>query len=378
MVLAIVMLLSLLVFAFVEEAQQQIRHSAVYPQQDDLRRAAYDGLEATMATLAAFKEVEEQLWGPAQGWGDPLKFAHFTPSDGVEVSVRIEDDSSRLPFNSLDYDQLVALFDYLGVPDYQSAEIADSILDWGDEDDLKRLNGFDGDEYERLDPPFRPANRPPRDWSELERIPAVREALFDEEGNPGSAWKRLRQMASLDYTGAINLNTAQPEVLYALEELQVLDAQEVIDYRDGFRSDSTEDDRYYRTINNAPVQNKQLVTVNVQRLWIEVTARRGDAAFTLLAYVQTGNAGRNNQQRGDDEDNGSGDDNGGGGDENGGGQSQEQANGQGRDQAATQNQGTQSATKASERYPFPIVRLQEHAKIGWTPTTVDTLNDDLE
>lgn len=388
------MLLSIIVVAFMDEALQQLRYSSLYQNQDDLRHEAYASLEATVATLAAFQEVEEHLWGPAQGWSKPLEFAHYEPKNGVTIEVRLVEESSRLPLNSLDYDQLVALFTYLGIPDYLANDAADSLLDWGDDDDLKRLNGFDGEDYKRLDPPIRAANRKPREWAELELIPAMREAFWMDEERISPAWAQLKRMASLRYEGPVNINTAPAEVLYALEELQVLDAREIVDYRDGWDDDDTEDDRYYRDIGNASVTETSMASIEVGQLWVEVIATRGDAQFALTTLLQIGSSsGNNNSNRNGDGENGGdgGEDVGRGGDGDRQGQDGQQGDDQQGGQQGRQGQegrqdtegesdrSTQNTSQQqSERFPFQIIRLRENTKIGWTAETAGNFNDRLE
>jgi len=389
-VLAIVMLLSVMVVAFMDEALQQLRYSSLYQNQDDLRQEAYEALEVTGATLAIFQEVEEHLWGPAQGWGDPLEFADYRPPEGIDIKVRLVEESSRIPFNTLDYDQLVELFTYLGIPEYLANDAADSYIDWTDEDDLKRLNGFDGDDYERLDPPIRAANRKSRNWDELELIPAIKEAFWDEETDtPTGAWRQLQDIATLRYEGPVNINTAPSDVLYAMEELQILDAREIIDYRDGWNADRSDDDRYYREVSSAPVTETSMASTEVGQLWVEITASRGDAQFVLTALLQlSGSSQANGQNGGDEADEGGGDgqdqdqsaDEADSADEDQSGQNAE-------DSASEEDNGTQDtasdetqnqSSKSTERFPFSILRLQENAKIGWTEEKAANFNDGIE
>src|SRR3954468_792295 len=56
-----------------------------------LRREAYSALEVTLCVLEEFRQVMQGLRSPAEGWGDPLTFANYVPTDDRVVEVSFED-----------------------------------------------------------------------------------------------------------------------------------------------------------------------------------------------------------------------------------------------------------------------------------------------
>lgn len=86
--------------------------------------------------------------------------------------------------------------------------IAPAILDWVDADsDTRFPNGAEDAYYTTLDPPYRAANRPLVDASELLLVRGVTPAIY----------ARLRPFVTvLEDSAAININTARPEVLMSL------------------------------------------------------------------------------------------------------------------------------------------------------------------
>src|SRR3954471_22176049 len=50
-----------------------------------LRMEAYSALEGTLGVLNDFREVNQGLHSPAEGWGDPLAFANYTPTEDRKV-----------------------------------------------------------------------------------------------------------------------------------------------------------------------------------------------------------------------------------------------------------------------------------------------------
>lgn len=90
-----------------------------------------------------------------------------------------------------------------------SADIADQLLDWLDEDTNARFAGAEDDAYSRRRPPMRAANAPLGDVSELRLLPAV-----DAE-----AYAALAPLVcALPAQAGINVNSAPPLLLMALAE----------------------------------------------------------------------------------------------------------------------------------------------------------------
>ncbi len=90
-----------------------------------------------------------------------------------------------------------------------SADIADQLLDWLDEDTNARFAGAEDDAYSRRRPPMRTPNAPLGDISELRLLPAM-----DAE-----AYAALAPLVcALPAQAGINVNSAPPLLLMALAE----------------------------------------------------------------------------------------------------------------------------------------------------------------
>jgi type II secretory pathway component PulK len=289
LVLIFVVLLTFIVVAFLEEATAKIKYYGLFHNRDDLRTDAYSAMEITLAVLNQYIEVEGALWGPEQGWYNPLDEAGFVPAHANSVTVTFEDESAKLPLSKLSYDDLLTLFDVMGydLPDAQS--LADGIIDWTDEDDLRRLNGFDGEDYEDMDPPYRPSNSDIVSWDEFRLIQPLNETFWDENGRPTPAWSRFKSAVSLYHTGSINVNQANSTVQEYLYEKGVLDTTAFAYFKDG--SDGipgTEDDRLYRKgqgNDGLVLAEGSDVSDSIQLLRVKVDANRGEARFSLEALV---------------------------------------------------------------------------------------------
>jgi len=92
---------------------------------------------------------------------------------------------------------------------YEPEELSASLLDWVDEDEVRQAGGGEDDVYQRLDPPYRSANRPLLSVDELRLV----------EGFDGSLVEALRPYVTvypLAGSGGVNLNTAPSWVLAQL------------------------------------------------------------------------------------------------------------------------------------------------------------------
>lgn len=287
LVLVFVVLLTFIVVAFLEDATSKIKYYGLFHNRDDLRTDAYSALEISLAIINQYREVEGALWGPAQGWEDPLTKFGFQPRHAREVRVSFEDESAKFGLQNLDYDTLLSLFDILGFDLPERESLADGLLDWTDEGDDHRLNGFDGEEYEDMDPPYRPANAPVETWDEFKLMVPFKTLFFDETGAPVPQWRQFKEAVSLYHTGNPNINQASPTILALLQERgAIASMQSFIDYKNGADGEpGTEDDRLLRDNELGFLNAEGTVGTEIELLRVKVDAVRGDAIFTVEVLV---------------------------------------------------------------------------------------------
>jgi len=287
-VLGFIVLMAFIVVAFMQDATSRIRYYGLFHNRDDLRVYAYSGLEISLAVINQFREIDQGLWGPAQGWNDPLAFAGISfAEDNVSVTATVRDESGKFPLKDIDDELLRRIFETLGFDLARAEELTDALLDWMDEDDLRRLNGYDGEDYERDDLPHRARNRMIASWDELELIHGFREAFWDEDGRPLPELAQLRSILSLKSPGPININAASPLVLAVLGELGAVNPDFIDDYRNGIDGVAgTADDRIIREKSDAMFSGES-ANIGTEAAVLEVTveARRGEAVFMVSALV---------------------------------------------------------------------------------------------
>tara|TARA_B110000037_G_scaffold223120_1_gene302373 strand:+ start:33271 stop:34335 length:1065 start_codon:yes stop_codon:yes gene_type:complete len=290
MVLALVILLGFITVAFIEDAKEQILYDAQFHQQEDLRAEAYSALDITLAVLNLFQEIDGSIWGPSQGWGDPLDFAHYQPPGNLKVNVTVHDESGRFGLNDAEFDFLRVAFTEMGFKVSDAEELSDSLIDWIDEDDLSRLNGFDGNDYERLNPPYLPANGPIQSWDELELIPAFKERFWDEDGRALPELDIFTANFSLYNSGPVNINAATPFVSRVLDELGIIEEDNLGDYLAGSDGEAgNDDDRLVRDPTAGGVfldgAGSDLAGTESSLLEVAIEVSRGDAVFLLRSLV---------------------------------------------------------------------------------------------
>lgn len=285
-VLVFVVLLTFIVTAFLEEATSKIKYYGLFHNRDDLRVDAYSAMEVALAVISQYRDAEGALWGPAQGWADPLNEAGFQPANAREVRFSFEDESAKIPINTADYALLLSLFTQLGFELQSAQALADGLLDWIDEDDLRRLNGFDGDDYAIFNPPFRPANAPVRSWDEFRLMMPFRELFWDEDGVPDPAWAAFRSAVSLYHSGSININGANSVVLSVLEDQGRINRPALEDFLAGpDRIPGTDDDRLLRGNQAGLLGAESGLSTEITLLRIRIEAIRGEARFQLEGLV---------------------------------------------------------------------------------------------
>jgi general secretion pathway protein K len=101
--------------------------------------------------------------------------------DGVEIAVALEDEAGKVDVNEAESELLEAAFEAAGLKPAEAARLADSVADWRDADDERRLQGAEAPEYRAQNRPP-PRNGPFRSLDELgsvmgfpsEILPALR------------------------------------------------------------------------------------------------------------------------------------------------------------------------------------------------------------
>ena len=150
---------------------------------------------------------------------------------GGRATYRIEDESGKLNINSATREMIISLLRATGVDVTERDVIADSILDWRDENSFHHLNGAEDDYYASLPEPYGAKNAPFDMIEELLLVKGVTPAIFFGDGNvppefglpedaspayDDSTYEGIRKYVTVNGYGKVNMNTADTKVLDAI------------------------------------------------------------------------------------------------------------------------------------------------------------------
>ena len=276
-VLAIIALLAFLTTKFVDDSVNDLEYQALFKQPTDLRALAYNTLEITLAVIHEIATIDDgNIHHYEQGWQNPIQYFQLPLNKDWAIDVRIQDPTGKIPINALSDEQMSDLLeDGLGFDFSTTQELKDTWTDWIDADDNRSLNGAESDDYESLDPPYSPANRPIESLDELELIQTWKEEFFDENGQPNELYYRLQSMVTTLHNQPVNVNAASPIVLDYLLLNTSWDAKALFE---------TEDKPYLTRLPES--LNSELLTTSTGTLLIQITLKRGDVPFTINALVE--------------------------------------------------------------------------------------------
>jgi general secretion pathway protein K len=134
----------------------------------------------------------------------------------VPMAISVQNEGSRIDINQADADVLTALFTVLGVSEDVSATLADRILDWRDEDDLKSLNGAEDPDYDAEGLPYGAKDGPFSSVEELRQVMGITPELY----------RRLAPEVTVDSGNAqVDEQFASAVVLAAVKGMTLEDAQ---------------------------------------------------------------------------------------------------------------------------------------------------------
>ena len=121
----------------------------------------------------------------------------------ADLTITVEDERGKIPLNSIEDDQVRAMFEAAGAEGERLDGLVDAFEDWRDEDDDRRADGAEAADY--LAQGIRPRNGQFLDVDELMQIKGMDRRIFD----------RLAPNLTVFFgnTGGFSPRTAQPLAL---------------------------------------------------------------------------------------------------------------------------------------------------------------------
>jgi type II secretory pathway component PulK len=186
-VLWISAILTLLMYAFLQEMQVEYALAGGFGDEKKAEQLAWSAIDAGCAEAENDVRGFHALWDP---WShDELRFyeaplgdgaftlLHATYADDKRRLWGLDDEASKINLNVAPRDVLMRL-------PRMTAEVADSIVDWRDQDSTASASGAEDSYYLALDPPYRCKNQPFETVEELALVRGVTpEILYGEDVN---------------------------------------------------------------------------------------------------------------------------------------------------------------------------------------------------
>jgi general secretion pathway protein K len=204
-----------------------------FKESERARMVAMAGISEAILALQADRRSPQQedadLFGDDEA-PDPVRALSYGDGRWVDATfrehryqVRVIDEAGKLSLNLVDGQVLRTVFDNLDIDDDAAETIADSIVDWRDDDDLHLTNGAESDYYEGLARPYRAKNAAFDSVEELLLVRGVtRDIFYGHDEVPG-----LREIFSVfNQSRTVNLRSMTPAVMQALGGLDAETANE--------------------------------------------------------------------------------------------------------------------------------------------------------
>jgi type II secretory pathway component PulK len=203
--------------------------SAAFEQQSlaEAERDAFSSRQVLMHAMATVLRGTRGIDGP----GGALVLDNRPYRLNDKTRIRVQDERGLLNLNLADERMLRRFLTIMGVPTERQGRLMDTLADYIDMDDLRRLNGAERQEYAAAGLPP-PANSYLLTRDELGRVLGWRELLaqLEAKGQPGAAARFMGNFSALRILG-VNVNTAPRAVLAALPGIDPAKVGSLIDQR---------------------------------------------------------------------------------------------------------------------------------------------------
>ncbi|MEI6337375.1 MAG: hypothetical protein WCQ57_02180 [Verrucomicrobiota bacterium] len=243
-----------------------------------------------------FEARELALNGIAHGMNPGLKrgseILHQKREDGGGLAVRVTSESARLNINRLvkekDAHTLKNLFALWGVPADEARVAVDSLADWVDEGDLRRLNGAEREDLQNQTTYALPQNRDFQSLSEVRRVRGM-DAVARHQADWGDYFSVFSRVP-------LDIQDALPEVLRVWAGLSGEQAESLVEFRNGGDGlPGTFDDRVIQSLDEvirrtglSEAQAEALragFQVGAEPTRIESTGRVGGMSFRICTVA---------------------------------------------------------------------------------------------
>jgi len=288
LVLVTLLFTAVAVTAFIEKASSDLLVEVRQADAKRLRQEAFSALEVTLAVLEDFRQADSGLHNQAEGWGDPLGWAGWTPSEGKTVDVAFQDESGKIPLRRADITTLTNLFEYWQMAPADAEKLADAIEGW-------MQNGYVyasslTPDYPDAAIPYAEPGRPMRSFSELAAIDVAKDFFFDENGLPNAYYWRFVDDVSIFTFPQPNANGANADVMAAAGQYTDAQQQHVSDYLNGTGQFAQQGQNWFQNASTLATVagaggNANAFGTTITALRVNITVHDGHSLYRLSTVV---------------------------------------------------------------------------------------------
>jgi general secretion pathway protein K len=175
------------------------------------------------------REEWESLTGKTLDLWFPRYEPYYAQLGEHVVGIQILSVNGKMDINSVPLNLLMEIVEICGAsPGVETTSIANSILDWIDEDELKRAEGAEKDYYLSLAGPYLPKNNQIQDMREVLLVQGVtRDIFYGTEEHPGL----VHFFSARGQSEKMDINSASPETFALLGDLPQEVVQNILEIR---------------------------------------------------------------------------------------------------------------------------------------------------
>jgi general secretion pathway protein K len=229
MVLWVLMLLSVIVGEFCYSMKTQVNITGNFKETTEAYYIALAGINNAIynmvyQTVILPSAEESEADEDVVEWRINTKIPSIDYAGG-RVEVWIDNESGRININLADRGLLMLMLSGFDLTDEEKEIIVDSIMDWRDGDDLRRLHGAENEYYQSLSPPYSAKNGPIDTAGELLLVRGVTPEIYYggldrmvtvfPKAAPEQASDRRQRDTGIDFN-QLNINAVPPAMWAAM------------------------------------------------------------------------------------------------------------------------------------------------------------------